>query len=250
MPAASALAARFRLARRRHFAAFSSVVPEGRGGPVYICSMPSAPAYDPAAARAHLSRADRALGRLIRAVEGCGPEQRPAPSLFASLAEAIVYQQLSGRAAATIFGRVRALYPGKRFPTPADLLATPDAVLRSAGLSGAKTAAIKDLARHAAARTIPSLAEVRRMDDEAVIEALTVVRGIGRWTVEMLLMFRLGRPDVLPVGDLGVRKGFALTYRLDALPPPDELAAHAERWRPFRSVGSWYMWRACELYAD
>lgn len=172
---------------------------------------------------------------------------RVTQSLFGALVESIVYQQLSGKAAATILERTRRLFLPKRFPTPADIAAAPDALLRSAGLSAAKTAALKDLARHTIDGTVPTLARVRRMPDEEIIERLTTVRGIGVWTVEMLLMFRLGRADVLPIGDLGVRKGFGLAYGLDGMPAPRVIAEHAECWRPFRSVGSWYMWRAVDL---
>jgi 3-methyladenine DNA glycosylase/8-oxoguanine DNA glycosylase len=204
-------------------------------------------AYDPVVACAHLADADRALGRLIARVGGFGLRPRPAQSLFAALARAIVYQQLSGNAAATILSRVVTLFAPKRFPTPSDLLAMPPERLRAAGLSAAKTAALRDLAARTLDGTVPSMARVRRMDDEAIIEQLTRVRGIGRWTVEMLLIFRLGRPDVLPVGDLGVRKGFALTFGTRGLPEPGAMTRRAERWRPYRSVASWYMWRALEL---
>lgn len=168
-------------------------------------------------------------------------------SLFAALAESIVYQQLSGNAAATILGRVVALYHPKRFPGPSDVLDTPSERLRGAGLSTAKTAALKDLAARTLDGTVPSTALARTMEDEALIERLTTVRGVGRWTVEMLLMFRLGRPDVLPLGDLGVRKGFARTFRTRGLPTPQAMQRRAERWRPYRSVASWYLWRALEL---
>jgi methylated-DNA-[protein]-cysteine S-methyltransferase len=167
-------------------------------------------------------------------------------SLFHALCESIAYQQLSGKAAATIFGRVRAIYAPKRFPTPAELAATNPATLRTAGLSNAKTLAVLDLARRTAGGELPTLAQVRRMSDEEIVARLTVVRGIGPWTVHMLLIFRLGRPDVLPVADYGVRKGFQLTYKRKELPMADELATHAERWRPFRTMGAWYMWRALD----
>jgi 3-methyladenine DNA glycosylase/8-oxoguanine DNA glycosylase len=167
-------------------------------------------------------------------------------SLFHALAESIVYQQLSGKAAATIFGRVRAIYAPKKFPTPADLAATPPERLRAAGLSNAKTAAMIDLARRTTSGELPTLAQLRRLSDDEVVERLTVVRGIGPWTVHMLMIFRLGRPDVLPVADYGVRKGFALTYRRQELPTVDELTMHAEKWRPYRSLASWYMWRALD----
>jgi len=174
---------------------------------------------------------------------------RPIPthSLFQVLVRSIVYQQLTGKAAATILGRVVRLFAPKRFPTPLDLLEVPPEQLRAAGLSTAKTAALKDLAARALDGTVPSLARVRRMEDEEIVERLTAVRGIGRWTVEMLLIFKLGRPDVLPLGDLGVRKGFALTFGKRKLPEPAALGRRAERWRPYRSVASWYLWRALEL---
>jgi DNA-3-methyladenine glycosylase II len=130
---------------------------------------------------------------------------------------------------------------------PQDILAVSEEELRGAGLSGAKLAALRDLAAKTLDGTVPALARLRRMDDEEIIERLTEVRGIGRWTAEMLLMFRLGRPDVLPVGDYAVRKGFALTYGLEEMPKPKVLESYGERWRPYRSVASWYMWRALEI---
>ncbi len=202
--------------------------------------------YDWDDAVSHLKSRDRRLARLIERSHPLRLELAHTQSLFHALTEAIVYQQLSGRAAGTIFGRVRAIYAPKRFPTPADLVATPPARLRAAGLSNAKTAAVQDLARRTASRELPTLAQARRLTDDELVERLTVVRGIGPWTVHMLLIFRLGRPDVLPVADYGVRKGFALTYRKRELPTPAELTAHAERWRPYRSLASWYMWRALD----
>ncbi|HEU4697694.1 MAG TPA: DNA-3-methyladenine glycosylase [Gemmatimonadales bacterium] len=203
-------------------------------------------AFDPEEAVRHLGTRDARLRRLIARVGGFTLRPEPTQSLFQALARSIVYQQLAGRAAATIHGRVQALFPDGRLE-PAALLALPDESLRGAGLSAAKLAALQDLARKTLDGTVPTMPRLRRLDDEEIIERLTTVRGIGRWTVEMLLMFRLGRPDVLPLGDLGVRKGFQLTYGLDELPTPDELRERAERWRPYRSVGSWYMWRATEL---
>jgi 3-methyladenine DNA glycosylase/8-oxoguanine DNA glycosylase len=204
-------------------------------------------AYDPVLACRHLTDADPVLGRLIGRVGEFGLVPRHSSSLFASLARAIVYQQLSGAAAATILGRVVALFAPKRFPTPADLLAMPPERLRAAGLSAAKTAALRDLAARTLDGAVPPMARVRRMEDEEVVAQLTQVRGIGRWTVEMLLMFGLGRPDVLPLGDLGIRKGYAVTFGARGLPAPVTIARRAERWRPYRSVASWYMWRALEL---
>jgi DNA-3-methyladenine glycosylase II len=165
---------------------------------------------------------------------------------FDALAESIAYQQLSGKAAATIFGRVRALYPRRKWLDPEKLLATPDETLRAAGLSRAKTAALKDLAAKTIDGTVPSGRALLRMTDDEIIERLTTVRGIGRWTVEMLLLFDLGRPDVWPVDDYGVRKGFAKTFGRRKLPTPKQLMKLGEKWRPYRSVAAWYFWRALD----
>jgi DNA-3-methyladenine glycosylase II len=165
---------------------------------------------------------------------------------FDALAESIAYQQLSGKAAATIFGRVRALYPKRKWLDPAKVLATSDGALRAAGLSRSKTAALKDLAAKALDGTVPSGRALVRMSDEEIIARLTQVRGVGRWTVEMLLLFDLGRPDIWPVDDYGVRKGFAKTFRKRKLPTPKELMKHGEQWRPYRSVAAWYFWRALD----
>jgi len=203
--------------------------------------------YDPVVACHHLAAADSRLGELI---ERAGPftmRPRPTQSLFAALARSIVYQQLSGRAAETILGRVVVAIGRRPFPAPRDLLEISPERLRQAGLSAAKTASLKDLAAHTLAGSIPSLARIRGMDEEEIVESLTAVRGIGRWTVEMLLIFRLGRPDVLPISDLGVRKGFGRWFRRGKLPQPGALIRRAERWRPYRSVASWYLWRALEV---
>ncbi len=172
----------------------------------------------------------------------------PAVSIrpFDALAESIAYQQLSGKAAATIFSRVRALYPKTKWLDPAKILATPDDALRSAGLSRAKTAAIKDLAAKTIDGTVPSGHALLRMSDDEIIARLTQVRGIGRWTVEMLLLFDLGRPDVWPVDDYGVRKGFAKTFGRRKLPTPKQLIKSGEKWRPYRSVAAWFFWRALD----
>ncbi len=172
----------------------------------------------------------------------------PAVSIrpFDALAESIAYQQLSGKAAATIFGRVRALYPKRKWLDPEQLLATPDETLRAAGLSRAKTAALKDLAAKTIDGTVPSGRALIRMTDDEIVTRLTTVRGIGRWTVEMLLLFDLGRPDVWPVDDYGVRKGFAKTFRRRTLPTPKQLMKFGEKWRPYRSMAAWYFWRALD----
>lgn len=206
--------------------------------------------YDPDLACRHLADVDPAMGRLIARVGGFSMRPEPTHSLFQVLVRSIVYQQLTGKAAATILGRVARLFAPKRFPTARDLLEIPPERLRAAGLSTAKTAALKDLAARALDGTVPSLSRVRLMADEEIVEHLTAVRGIGRWTVEMLLIFKLGRPDVLPLGDLGVRKGFALTLGKRKLPEAAAMSRRAERWRPYRSVASWYLWRALDLQPE
>jgi methylated-DNA-[protein]-cysteine S-methyltransferase len=203
--------------------------------------------FDLGLAIAHLRASDPALAHLIDTVGPFRLELKKAPSVFAALAEAIVYQQLTGKAAATIFARLCALFPGApQCPRPEEILAAPDEKLRSAGLSRSKLLSLRDLARRTSGGEIPTLGGIRHLSDEAIIERLTEVRGIGRWTVEMLLIFRLGRPDVLAVDDYGIRKGFAFAYQLGDLPSRQELEAHAVRWRPYRSVASWYLWRAAE----
>lgn len=203
--------------------------------------------FDRAAAVAHLRASDVSMARLIDEVGPFRMELKTTPSLFVALAESIVYQQLTGRAAATIFARVQALFPRAHHgPTAEQILRVSDDRLRGAGLSNAKLLALRDLARRSVNGEIPTLTEARAMDDEALIARLTEVRGIGRWTVEMLLMFRLGRPDVLPIDDYGVRQGFAVAHRKRALPSPKALAKYGERWAPYRTVASWYLWRAVE----
>jgi len=202
---------------------------------------------DCAVALRELAARDRVLGAIIERIGPFGLTPHDSATAFHSLARSIVYQQLSGKAAGTIFGRFRALFPGEAFPPPDLVLRTRHARLRRAGLSEAKAKAIRDLAAHAARGEIPSITELRRMPQEEVIERLTVVRGVGRWTVEMLLIFRLGHPDVLPAHDLGIRKGLARIMRRRELPEPEEVLRRGERWRPFRSVASWYLWRATEL---
>jgi len=194
-----------------------------------------------------LSQADRTLGQLIRKVGPCRLKPKSRRSPFETLLRSVTSQQLNGTAAATILGRVKALYPDRRFPTPEDLLNTPDERLRGAGLSRAKTAAIKDIAAKTLAGVVPTSREIIAMTDAEIVERLTALRGVGPWTVEMLLIFTLGRPDVLPVTDYGVRKGFALTYGWKELPRPKELLEFGERWRPHRTTAAWYFWRALEL---
>jgi O-6-methylguanine DNA methyltransferase len=203
--------------------------------------------FDLALAVETLRAADPKLARLIARIGPCRLQLKTTPSIFAALAESIVYQQLHGKAAATIFARVRALFPRARGAlTAAQVLAATEADLRGAGLSNAKYLALRDLAERCQKRSIPTLPQIQELDDEAIIECLTEVRGIGRWTVEMLLMFRLGRPDVLPVDDYGVRKGFSIAFGTAELPSKAELEARAKRWKPYRTVASWYLWRATD----
>ncbi len=218
--------------------------------------------YDTAEAVRALSAADRKLARLM---ERAGPFTLRLPaqqSPFEALLRAILYQQLHGKAAAAIHARLLASFEPVCglgvHPSAQHVLDCPNEQLRGAGLSHNKALAVRDLAAKTLDGTVPSLARIRRMSDEDIIAHLTGVRGIGRWTVEMLLMFRLGRPDVLPVGDYGVRKGFALTFgglapdakvTPDLLPSPAVLERRAKRWAPWRSVASWYLWRACDLAA-
>lgn len=199
--------------------------------------------YDPDLALGHLSASDPALARVIEQVGPFTLEPRPIEDVFQPLLRSIVYQQLSGKAAATIYGRVQALAEGGGALSPSQLLTLPDEALRGAGLSRAKTVAARDLAEKVSNGALPSLDQIHGMPDDVVVHHLTQVRGIGTWTAEMLLIFYLGRPDVLPITDLGVRKGFMLMHGIDTLPTPAELLAHGESWRPYRSVASWYLWR-------
>lgn len=202
--------------------------------------------YDPQEAIQYLSSVDSRLGKLIERAAPFNMQLRRLSNPFEALARNIIYQQLHGKAAAAIHLRVLAL-SGKNRLTPQDILQSSEESLLGAGLSRAKLAALRDLAAKTLDRTVPTLQRLSRMKDEEIIERLTEVRGVGRWTVEMLLIFRLGRADVLPVGDFAVRKGFSLIYGIKELPKPKELIQYGERWRPFRSVASWYMWRANEL---
>ena len=202
--------------------------------------------FDPAAAVAHLRAADTVLGRLIDEIGPFDLPLRRTASLFAALAEAIVYQQLSPKAAATIFARLCALFPGSGArPTAEQLLRVPEEKLRAAGLSRAKLLALRDLARHSRDGGIPTVAAAGALADQAIIDRLTAVRGIGRWTAEMLLIFRLGRPDVLPIDDLGIRKGFAAAFS-GRDPTREAIEKRGRRWQPYRTVASWYLWRAAE----
>jgi 3-methyladenine DNA glycosylase/8-oxoguanine DNA glycosylase len=202
--------------------------------------------FDLLEAESHLRQADPLLARVMDLHGRCRLDPDGVATPFAALAESIAYQQLTGKAAAMIYGRVLELYRPRQHPRPEDILATKDERLRQAGLSRAKVLAVKDLAAKTLDGTVPTLARLRRLDDEEIVERLTSVRGIGRWTVEMLLIFRLGRPDVLPASDYGVRKGFHRTFRTRGLPTPAQVLRRGERWRPYRTIASWYLWRSLE----
>ena len=204
--------------------------------------------FDTAAAVAALRAADPALGRAIDAFGAFALRRRTMRTPFEGLLRAIVYQQLSGHAAGAIHARLLALFEGGR-PTAAALAAMSDDRLRATGLSRSKATAARDLAEKTMARVVPGARALRAMSDDEIVARLVQVRGIGRWTVEMLLMSYLARPDVLPATDLGVRRGFARIQGLEALPAPADLLAHGERWRPWRTVASWYLWRAADLTA-
>ena len=207
----------------------------------------TAPPFDPREAIRFLTETDPRLGELIgRSIE-FQFEMDPMQSPYDALLAAIVYQSISGKAAKTIFERVKALSASGRSPSPEEILRLRKPALRRAGLSGAKVAAVKDLAQKTIEGIVPTLEQAHGMSDRELVEKLISVRGVGAWTVEMFLIFRLGRPDVLPIHDYGVLKGFALTYGKRKIPTPRELAKYGERWRPYRTVASWYMWRAVQL---
>jgi DNA-3-methyladenine glycosylase II len=175
---------------------------------------------------------------------GLTPETRRTP--FQSLVQAVAHQQLHGTAANTILGRFKKLFPGRRFPRPEDLAGVTDREIRACGFSFAKIKAIRDIAEKTLSGVVPGPREIINLSDDEIVLRLTQVRGVGRWTVEMLLIFQLGRHDVLPAHDFGVRSGFQHAYKKRAMPAPKELLAHGEIWRPFRTTASWYLWRAAD----
>lgn len=205
------------------------------------------PPFDLATACAHVAKRDRTLARVMREVGPCELEIASRRSPYEALAQSIVYQQLTGQAAATIFTRFCRLFDGNRCPRPKEVAGASLEKLRTAGLSRNKAEALRDLAARALDGSIPTRARAEKLSDDEIVARLTEVRGIGRWTVEMFLIFTLGRPDVLPVDDYGVRKGFARAFGRRVLPRPKELNGHGEVWRPYRTVASWYLWRANEL---
>jgi DNA-3-methyladenine glycosylase II len=211
-----------------------------------INNVPSALPFDLSHATQHLSARDEKLAELIANAAAFRLDEILAESPYEALLEAIVYQSISGKAAATIFARIKALSSSGGIPTPHEILKLRKQTLRKAGLSGAKVLAMKDLAQKTIDGVVPTLAEAEKLSDEELVERLVSVRGIGAWTVEMFLIFRLGRPDVLPIHDLGVKKGWSVCYGKKHMPTPKQLLAFGERWRPYRTVASWYMWRAFE----
>jgi DNA-3-methyladenine glycosylase II len=193
----------------------------------------------------HLAAIDPAFAALIGRIGPCVVPITPREP-YEALIRAIAHQQLHGRAAETILGRFIALFPNSAFPQPDEVLAADDVTLRSCGFSGSKVAAIRDIAARRLDGTVPDHVGAAALDDDALIERLTTIRGVGRWTVEMLLIFTFGRPDVLPVDDFGVREGWRLIQRLDVQPRPRSLATLGEAWAPFRSTAAWYLWRAAD----
>ena len=204
-------------------------------------------AFDHREAIAHLTKDDTRLAQLVAKARDFHLNIDELESPYEALLEAIAYQSISGKAARTIFARIKALGSDGRPPTPEQILAASPETLREAGLSFAKIAAVRDLAQKTIDSVVPTLEQALTMSDQELVDRLISVRGIGAWTVEMFLIFRLGRPDVLPIHDYGVQKGFALLYGKRKIPKPKELAKFGERWRPYRTVASWYMWRAVEV---
>lgn len=193
-----------------------------------------------------MRKVDPRLGRLIEKLPQFALNLQAQQTPYESLLRAVVYQSIAGKAAKVIFDRIRALGANGVCPTPEELLRVSTRKLRAAGLSKAKIAAVRDLAAKTIEGIVPTLEDAEKMSDQELVRRLDSVRGIGAWTVEMFLIFRLGRPDVLPIHDYGVQKGFALTYGKRAIPKPKDLAKFGERWRPYRTVASWYMWRAVD----
>lgn len=199
-----------------------------------------------AAALKHLSAVDPVMKKLIREHGACKIEHKPWRSPFEALVLAVAHQQLNGTAAGNILARFKKLFPGKRFPKPEDLAKVTDEQIRACGFSFAKIKAIRDIAGKTLNGTIPSSRQIEKMADEEIIERLTEARGVGRWTVEMLLIFKLARPDVLPADDFGVRNGFRVAYKKRGLPKPKVLLKFGARWRPHATTAAWYLWRAAD----
>jgi DNA-3-methyladenine glycosylase II len=201
-------------------------------------------------AHAHLAKRCKVMRRLIKEHGPCALVPEAGRSPFESLVRAVAHQQLNGTAAETILGRFRALFPGKKFPSAKQLATVQDDAMRAAGFSWAKIAALRDIAAKTLDGTIPSSRTIQKMSDVEIIERLVSVRGVGRWTVEMLLIFKLGRPDVFPADDFGVRNGFRIAHGLAEMPKPKDLLAHAELWRPHATTAAWLLWRAADAAKD
>jgi DNA-3-methyladenine glycosylase II len=197
----------------------------------------------------HLSTADPVMAQLSDRFGTPDLKPRRLPP-FQSLAHAIIHQQLGSAAAGTILNRFKALFDGDAFPTPAEVIRLEVDRLRTAGLSRQKARYIRDLAQKSIDGVVPTLRECDRLTDAELLERLTSIKGVGRWTVEMLLIFNLGRPDVLPVHDLGVRRGFQVAYRKRKMPTPEQLDRYGTRWSPYRSTAAWYLWQAADLLKD
>jgi DNA-3-methyladenine glycosylase II len=222
-----------------------NLVPRFRNG-ACVTETAARLSFNLAEATKYLAERDERLKCLIKETIPFQIDVEEALSPYEALLESIAYQSISGKAAATIFGRIKVLSGNGRAPAPEQMLKLRKHVLRKAGLSGAKVLAMKDLAQKTIDGVVPTLEQAEKLSDEELVERLVSVRGIGAWTVEMFLIFRLGRPDVLPIHDLGVKKGWSVTYGKKYMPKPKELLKFGERWRPYRTVASWYMWRAFE----
>lgn len=193
-----------------------------------------------------LRRNDPTMGRLIDRFGPCRIKVTPGGAPYDALASAIIFQQLHGKAAGTILQRVKDLAGGERFPLPEELLALPETTLRAAGVSANKQKALRDLAAKALDGSLPTKKVIFRMNDEEIIEKCIRVRGVGRWTVQIMLIFRLGRPDILPIDDFGLRSGLRRAYNLATLPTPKELGNFGLCWAPWRSIAAWYLWQVTD----
>ena len=201
---------------------------------------------DAAKAIRHIKKVDPDLARVILCIGACDLVPDKSRTIYASLVRSIVYQQLTGKVAAIIFGRFLDLFPGRKFPEPERVLRKPFEHLRGVGLSNQKAGYIRNIAQAAKDGIVPDSRQANCMSDNELIDSLTSIKGVGRWTVEMMLIFRLGRPDVLPATDYGIQKGFALAKRLAGLPKPKELLTAGECWAPHRTVAAWYLWRTAD----
>lgn len=199
-----------------------------------------------AATLKHLSAVDPVMKELIREIGACELKPEPWRSPFQSLVQAVAHQQLNGTAANTILTRFKKLFPRRRFPKPEDLANVTDEQIRACGFSFAKIRAIRDIAEKTLSGIVPTSRQIVKLSDDEIIERLTAVRGVGRWTVEMLLIFQLGREDVLPADDFGVRNGFRLAYKKRVMPKPKALLKFGERWHPHATTAAWYLWRAAD----